>query len=103
MSVVVRVWVGRIRSVHWVSRGDGGMQKTDIYGRSSVERTCVAIGEGGEDFSEYWDGDRGLPGGRMILCGYRLGVRKWSERRGRSGLPPWADIGRLNREGGEGN
>ena len=64
---------------------------------------CAASGEEGGDYSECWEGDRGHLGGRMILCGYILVGRKLHERRGSSGLTPWADMRWLNREGGERN
>ena len=51
-----------------------------------------ASNKGGGDLSSCWDGDRGCPGGRMILCGDILGGWQWVERRVRSGFPPRADI-----------
>ena len=42
------------------------------------------IGEGGGDFSSFWDRDRGRLGGQMILFGDILGIQRWRERRDRS-------------------
>ena len=39
----------------------------------------------------------------MIICRYRLGGWRWSEKRGRSGFTPWEDISCKDREGVEGH
>ena len=57
---------------------------------------CAAIGKGGRYFSACLDKEGIRPVGCMILCGDRLGDMQWNDRRGRSGFPSQADIGRRN-------